>query len=149
MLNNEKLAYIAGFLDGDGCIASNFEKNKTCKLGYRVRVRISFTQHSRRREVLDILSSWICSGSIGEYEHNNMAEYVIRNQVIVKELLSALMPFLIVKRKHAEIAMKILGLKESAYSLATLSTMREYTILLKSLNNYPKRLYLDPVTTEA
>ena len=43
-LTNEQLAYIAGFLDGDGCIACNYEKHKTCTLGYRVRIRISFTQ---------------------------------------------------------------------------------------------------------
>ena len=148
-LDNEKLAYIAGFLDGDGCVTINFEKSKTCQLGYRVRVRISFTQHSSRLDVLKVIYSWIDSGVIAEYEHNWMAEYVIRNQEDVRELLIRLLPYLIVKKQHAEISLKVLQLKEERYSTNSLEQMRQCAIILRSLNHYPKRKYLDPVTTEA
>jgi hypothetical protein len=86
-------------------------------MGYRVRIRISFTQHRHRRQVLDVLRSWIKSGSIGEYEHNSMAEYVIRNQGAVQELLVALKPYLVVKKMHAELALRILHAKEGRYPL--------------------------------
>lgn len=148
-LGSEKLAYIAGFLDGDGCIVSRYEMSKTCTLGYRVSIRVSFTQIYSRREVLDVLYSWVKSGVIAEYQHNNMAEYVIHEQSIVRELVRAISPYLITKREHAKIALKILKLKESDYTLKSLEQMRKYTIAIRALNNYPKRRNLDPVTTEA
>lgn len=148
-LGSEKLAYIAGFLDGDGCIAINYEKRETCKLDYRVRVRVCFTQISTRRKVLDKLFSWIKSGTVDEYEHNNMAEYVIRDQQVVNHLLQKLLPFLIVKKEHAKLALKVLELKQEKYSVKSLNEMRQYAVSLRNLNHYPKRIHLDPVTTEA
>jgi hypothetical protein len=148
-LDGEHLAYIAGFLDGDGCIACNFEKNKACRLGYRVRIRISFTQQRHRRKVLDVLRSWIKSGSIGEYEHNSMAEYAIRDQGAVQELLVALKPHLVVKKMHAELALNILQAKEGGYTPESLELMRKAANSMRALNRYPKRVDLDPVTTEA
>jgi hypothetical protein len=148
-LDNAQLAYIAGFLDGDGCIASNFEKSKTCTLGYRVRIRISFTQARYRRQVLDTLLSWIQSGVIAEYSHNEMAEYVIRDQVVVEQLLQLLLPYLIVKKQHAALALQIFLLKKDRYTPESLEKMRQLTLTLRSFNHYPKRVSLDPVTTEA
>jgi hypothetical protein len=149
-LDGERLAYIAGFLDGDGCIACNFERNKACRLGQRVRIRISFTQHRLRREVLDLLQSWIGSGQVAEYEHNAMAEYVIRDQGVAHELLNALAPYLVVKRRHADIGLRILRAKEGRrYSVESLEEMRGLALSMRALNRYPKRLNLDPVTTEA
>ena len=144
-LGCEKLAYIAGFLDGDGCIASNFEKcNPRKDSSYRVRIRISFTQIVSRREVLDALLSWIQSGHIAEYEHNNMAEYVIHDQKVIQPLLIALLPYLIVKKRHAEVALLILELKKSGYTPESLEQMRQYTISIRSFNHYPKRTVLTP-----
>jgi hypothetical protein len=148
-LDGEHLAYIAGFLDGDGCIACNFEKNRACRLGYRVRVRVSFTQHRDRSEVLHVLRFWIGSGSIGTYEHNAMSEYVIRDQAIVRELLVALKPYLVVKEMHAELALGILHAKQGRYTPESLELMRGLANSMRALNRYPKRVDLDPVTTEA
>ena len=97
-ISNYFYAYAAGFLDGDGCIAIRIEKSKTYRLGLRARVRISFTQHRRRRKVLDYLFGTIQSGVVSEYDHNNMAEYVIRDQKIVKILLKKMKPFIVVKQ---------------------------------------------------
>ena len=149
LLGSEKLAYTAGFLDGDGCIAINYEKHDRCRLGFRVRVRISFTQHRLRRGVLDLLYEWIGSGTIAEYEHNDMAEYVIRDQPAVEQLLLSLQPFLVTKRDHAEAALRVIDLKREGYSPESLERMRYYALLVRGLNRYPKRTNLDPVTTEA
>ncbi len=148
-LDKIQLAYIAGFLDGDGCIVINYEKNSGCFLGYRVRVRISFTQISCRREVLDTLRDWISSGQVSEYQHNHMAEYMIRDQLVVDALLKQLLPFLVVKKKHAELALRTLAMKQERYSKQSLENMRVCALQLRALNNYPKKIHLDPVTTEA
>jgi hypothetical protein len=99
--------------------------------------------------VLDLLLGWIGSGQVAEYEHNEMAEYVIRDQGVAPELLNALAPYLVVKRKHAEIGLSILRAKQGKCTLESLEEMRRQTLSLRALNRYPKRLHLDPVTTEA
>ena len=139
-LGNEQAAYLAGFLDGDGCIASNFERSNAKKsMSYRVRIRISFTQITPRRAVLDTMRGWIESGVIADYEHNSMSEYVIRDQQAVGDLLQTLLPYLIVKKRHAELALEILTLKEQRYSVDSLEQMKERTSVIRSLNRYPKR----------
>ncbi len=140
-------AYVAGFLDGDGCIAIRMEKSKTCKLGYRVRVRISFTQHKKRRKVLDYLLNVISSGTVAEYQHNNMAEYVIRDQQVVEELLDHLEPYIVVKTEHLKLAQKLLILKRDGYSIQSLSKMFNLVKQIGLLNNYHKSFEFDPVTT--
>ncbi|RJO62346.1 hypothetical protein C4544_00030 [candidate division WS5 bacterium] len=141
-------AYVAGFLDGDGCIAIRFEKSKTCRLGFRARVRISFTQHKQKREVLDYLCKTIGSGVVSEYQHNNMAEYTIYDQVIIEQLLNGLEPYLIVKADHLSFAKKLIVLKRTGYSSDSLKEMHNLFKEIRSLNNYPKTILLDPVTTD-
>lgn len=72
-------AYIAGFLDGDGYITIKVEKSKSCRLGYRARVRVGFAQSRSRKFVLDNLRGIIGSGVVSEYNHNNQAEYVLND----------------------------------------------------------------------
>ena len=148
MLDNEFWAYFAGFLDGDGCITAMAEKSKTNKLGARVRVRLSFAQHRRHRKVLDQLRAKINEGQVSEYEHNEMAEYVIRDQDIIKDILGKIQPYLIVKLPHLVIALEILNLKDRNSNLENLKKALKLVQDIKSLNNYPKRVRFDPVTTE-
>ena len=65
-------AYLAGFLDGDGCITIRFEKSKTNRLGYCARVRVSFTQHKTKKEILEYICERIGSGKVTVYKHNSM-----------------------------------------------------------------------------
>jgi hypothetical protein len=86
-------AYIAGFLDADGYITIKIEKSRTCKLGIRTRVRVGFAQSRSRTFVLEILCKFIKSGVVSEYDHNNMAEYVINDQKMIFDLLTKIEPF--------------------------------------------------------
>lgn len=140
-------AYTAGFLDGDGCIAIRIEKSKTCRLGFRARVRVSFTQHRRRRKVLDYLQGIIQSGVVSEYDHNNMAEYVIRDQKVVKVLLEKMKPFILVKQEHLLLAQELLSVKLDGYTKDSINKMLNLAKKIGALNNYHKFIKLDPVTT--
>ncbi len=137
-------AYVSGFLDGDGCIAIKVEKSKTCKLGYRARVRVSFTQHRSRRKILDFLRDKIGSGVVTEYNHNNMAEYVINDQKVIEDLLTKIESFIFVKTKQLKLAKKLLSLKKIGYNQRSLEKMFNLSRKMGSLNNYPKKLSLTP-----
>ena len=138
-------AYMAGFLDGDGCITVKIERSITCRLGFRARVRVSFTQHRSRRRVLDFLQKKMGLGRVIEYDHNNMAEYVINDQKVISRLLDRLKPYVFVKSKHLRLAKKIFVLRKKGYSKKTLNEMLIIARKVRSFNNYPKkRLSLTP-----
>ena len=132
-------AYLAGFLDGDGCITIRFEKSKTTRLKYRSRVRVSFTQHKSKREVLDQFCKKIGSGKVAEYDHNKMAEYVIYDQKVIKKLLKDIEPYVFVKRRHLLIAQKLLNLKNNGYNKDSLEQMLKLRKSIAALNNYSKK----------
>ena len=140
--NKQFYAYVAGFLDGDGCITIRFEKSKTNKLSYRARVRVSFTQHKSKREVLDLMYKRIGSGKVTEYKHNNMAEYVIYDQKVIDNLLNELEAYVFVKRKHLQIAKELLKLKkEKSYTKQSLKKMLQLRKKMAALNNYSKKFF--------
>jgi hypothetical protein len=141
-------AYLAGFLDGDGCITIKAERSKTHRLGYYIRVRVSFTQHKSRRKVLDYLCKKIGSGVVTEYVHNNMAEYVIFDQKVIGYLLDRIEPYVFVKLRNLRIAKELLSLKRGGYSKKSLVKMLSLYKKMGLLNNYPKSFKFDPVTTE-
>lgn len=147
-LSNEFWAYFAGFLDGDGCITAMVEKSKTNLSGARVRIRLSFTQHKDHRLVLDRIQAKIGEGKVSEYDHNGMAEFVIRRQDIILEVLNKIKPYLIVKEKHLESAIKILQLENRNSDKTNLQKAMVLAQEIKSLNKYSKRIKFDPVTTE-
>lgn len=140
-------AYIAGFLDADGYITIKIEKSKTCKLGERGRIRIGFAQSRSRIFVLEKLCKFINSGVVSEYNHNNMAEYVINDQKAIFDLLTKLEPFIIVKAKQLKLAKQFLFLKKYGYTIKSLEKMKDLELKMSKLNSYPKMF--DPVTTEA
>ena len=146
-LNSEKdsfYAYLSGFLDGDGCIAIKFEKSETNRLGFRARVRVSFTQHKSRRKILDFMQRKIGSGVVTEYRHNNMSEYVINDQKVIENLLDKIEPYVFVKTKQLALAKKLLFLKKDGYNHASIEKMHSLWKMMGSLNNYPKESSLTP-----
>lgn len=147
-LTNEFWAYFAGFLDGDGCITAIVEKSKSNRSGVRVRIRLSFTQHRNRREVLDKIQAKMGEGKIAEYDHNNMAEYVIRRQDTIIQILEKIKPYVIVKAKHLKLSIKLLQIENRNSNRESLQKAMEFAQEIKSLNNYPKSVKFDPVTTE-
>jgi len=133
-----RYAYIAGFLDGDGYITIKIEKSRTCRLGYRTRVRIGFAQSRSRKLVLDRLLDFIKSGSVSEYDHNNMAEYVISDQKAIFDLLTNIEPFVIVKKKQLKLAKEFILFKKVGYTKNSLREMENLEFKMSRLNSYPK-----------
>ena len=131
-------AYIAGFLDADGYITIKIEKSKTCRLGIRARVRIGFAQSRSRAFVLERLFGFIKSGVVSEYDHNNMAEYVINDQKVIFDLLTKIEPFIIVKSEQLKLAKEFISFKRFGYTKKSLEKMKGLEAKMSKLNSYPK-----------
>ena len=107
-MTNEEKAYIAGFLDGDGCIMAQLVRRKDYIYGYQVRTSIVFYQKKTHQEILPWLKHHLHYGYIRE-RNDGMMEYTIVGFKEVKEILLLLYPFLRLKKVLAQ---KVLDLIE-------------------------------------
>jgi hypothetical protein len=107
VLSETQKAFIAGFLEGDGSISAKISPTPWKRLGYRVRVIISFTQHTRNKEILRYLQK-IVGGSLKDYASRSMSELVIFDRKRVEDVLKEILPYLIVKKKQAVLALEII-----------------------------------------
>ncbi len=100
-MSNEEKAYIAGFLDGDGCIMAQLVRRKDYIYGYQVRVSIVFYQKQTHQEILSWLKSKLNYGYIRQ-RNDGMAEYTIVGFKEAKEILLLLIKYLRLKKVLAQ-----------------------------------------------
>jgi len=106
-MSSEELAYIAGFLDGDGCVRAQLVRRKDYIYGYQIRTSIVFYQKSRNQEILRWLKSRLQIGYI-RHRNDGMTEYIIVGLREVKDILRLLLPYLRLKRKLAGQVIKLI-----------------------------------------
>jgi len=97
-------AYLAGFLDGDGAIMACIEKHSEKKFNFRIRIVVKITQSKKIN--LEWLKNSLKIGLIRQ--NRSVVDWIIRDQQCVESLLRLIIPYLRVKKKQAEIALKIL-----------------------------------------
>ena len=105
-LHETEKAYIAGFLDGDGCVMFQFIRRKDYIYGYQVRASVVFYQKQNHLPQLEWLKRKLKYGYIRK-RNDGMAEYTIVGIQNVMELLNELKPYLKLKKPHADVARKI------------------------------------------
>jgi len=109
MLNKEEFAYIAGFLDGDGCIMAQLVKRSEYVYGYQIRTSIVFYQKTKNEKILQWLKNKLSQGYIRK-RNDGMSEYTIVGMNSVKKVLQELLPFLRLKKDLAISVIKIIEL---------------------------------------
>ncbi len=101
----EKLAYIAGFLDGDGSIMLQLRKNTSGKI-IRIKTVICIYQDQSHKKDLEWIQK-ILGGYI--YTRNdNISELRIEGFAKVLKILVQLSPFLRFKKKQASLLIKLI-----------------------------------------
>lgn len=103
------MAYIAGFLDGDGCIMLQLVYRHDYVLGYQIRASVVFYQKQQYRSFLQWLQDQF--GDIGYIRNRNdgMSEYTIVGIADVGKVLQLLLPYLRLKKPQAEIALQVIS----------------------------------------
>ncbi|MEK7178231.1 MAG: LAGLIDADG family homing endonuclease [Patescibacteria group bacterium] len=132
------LAYIAGFLDGDGSLMLQIKKRKDGKLKRRFMCTVCFYQDSRHEKPLYWIKNMF---NIGYISHRNdgMTELRINGYKQVKEILQDLIPFIKFKKEQAKALYKassILSVKKNKLlSKKDLLKLVEYILIIQN-NNY-------------
>lgn len=103
--------YIAGFIDGEGYLGIIKKTSKVCTLGYYYTPVIKIAQISRNDEVLIAIQKFIGHGNLEPRKSNlkNAADSTsleFRGMKRVTPIAKKLLPYLIVKKKQAQILLK-------------------------------------------
>ncbi len=118
-MSNEEKAYIAGFLDGDGCIMAQLVRHKDYIYGFQIRVSIVFYQKQSHQEILSWLKSKLDYGYI-RLRNDGMAEYTIVGPKEAREVLKLLVPYLRLKKVLAKQVIKLIDEMPSKMTVAEL-----------------------------
>ena len=110
------LSYIAGFLEGDGCILSQIVKRKDYKFGFELRLSVSFYQKVNKYWFILKLGRYLDSLGIKSNsgkKSDGMSYLTITGDNSVKKLLEILYPYLLMKKKLARLTIDIINLKKT------------------------------------
>ncbi len=160
-MSSEDKSYIAGFLDGDGCIMAQLVKHKDYSLGFQIRVSIVFYQKSNHQEILSWLKSMLRIGYIRQRK-DGMTEYTIVGLKEVKAVLLLLHPFLRLKKVLAQEVLKLIDtypdemtprelvrMSELVDKTAKFNYSKKRTNTVETVKTFLKEHNLFPVETRA
>ncbi|HLD37153.1 MAG TPA: LAGLIDADG family homing endonuclease [Candidatus Nanoarchaeia archaeon] len=109
------LAYIAGFLDGDGSIFFQIVPRKDYRQKFQIRSSIAFYQKSNNVVILNWLKEIFGAGYI-RHRKEGISDYTIVDSKEVKKILLLLQPYVKLKKKQLELGLKIINKLENKNS---------------------------------
>ena len=134
------LAYIAGFLDGDGSLMIQLKRRSESGLGTRrVMLTICFYQDSRHEKPLLWIKKILGIGYIS-HRNDGMTELRINGHERVRNILKSLLPFLKFKKKQAKMIIKSadLLLSNDRDNVCTKTKLVNYILIVQG-ENYATR----------
>jgi len=131
----ENLAYIAGFLDGDGSLMLQVKKRKDGKMGWRFMFTVCFYQDTRHSRPLAWIRKELGIGYLSN-RNDGITESRINGFDQVKRILELLKPYIRFKKIQTEMMIKaarILSGKKS--NLLRESEIREIADAIVKIRN--------------
>ena len=132
-------AYIAGFLDGDGCIMFQLVRRKDYIYGFQIRASVVFYQKATHRNHLEWLQRILKYGYIRN-RNDGMSEYTIVGFDPVVEVLKFLRPYIILKQKHVTVALIIATIMRGKFTIEKMVKAAQYVDKYQQLNYSKKRV---------
>ena len=137
---HEKLAaYLAGFLDGDGSIHIQLIRQSEYRYGFYLRVSVSFHQHRTGRNGLEWIKSQLKAGYLRD-RAGDMSDYIITSRPIIRELLKAIAPYVVFKKRQVEQALEILNAIDKINSQESFLMTARKADSFSALNRSKKRI---------
>ncbi len=137
-MNETTLAYIAGFLDGDGSIFFQIVPRPDYKQKFQIRTSIGFYQDTTNVKILEWLKEQIGSGYI-RHRKTGISDYTIVESNEVKRILTLLQPYVKLKRRQVELGLEILSKLENKKSNQDFLEICKLVDKFKELNYSKKR----------
>jgi len=133
-MNAFQRAYIAGLLDGDGCIMLQLHHRDDFRFWFRPKTVVILYQESRHHDDILYLKSIIGAGYV--YRRNDhMTEYRLEGHKQVKELLCKLQPYVLFKKEQVKYMLEAIAiLIKKNYSLEEFLKVCDYSDLIAKHN---------------
>lgn len=142
------LAYIAGFLDGDGSIMLQMHRRKSGNDAFRVKTVICFYQDKRHIKQIEWFRQILDCGYV-YIRNDKICELRIEGFQVVLEVLALLQPFIKFKKRQVNLMLKLIPrLQQKSISkgetITWIEEMRKYNYFSSQRNT----LVDVPVTTD-
>ena len=140
------LAYIAGFLDGDGSIFFQLIRKHDYRFGFQIRPSVAFYQKTNNEQILLWLKEELVSGSIRR-RRTGITDYTIVEACQVRRILRELQPYVRLKQEQVQLGLEIL------HALPTALDPRRFLMLCRSVDrfrdlNYSKKRTITSAVVE-
>ncbi len=132
------LAYIAGFLDGDGSIFFRLIRKKDYCLGFQIRTSVAFYQKTGNDGILIWLKAQFLSGYIRRRK-TGVSDYTIVEPREVRRILELLQPYVRLKKEHVRVGLEILSKLPLAGDATRLMALCPLVDRFRELNYSKKR----------
>ena len=137
-----ELAYIAGFLDGDGSLMLQIKKRKDGNIGIRFMPTICFYQDTRHEKTLYWIREVLGIGYLSR-RNDGMTELRINGYKQIRDILKILLPYIRFKKLQAvalKNACEILSVtKFKMLSRKKLKELVNYILVIQKENYVTKR----------
>ena len=137
-MESTTLAYIAGFLDGDGSIFFQIVPRKDYKQKFQIRTSIAFYQKKEYVEILNWLKEIFGAGYIRNRK-TGMSDYTIVDSKEVKKILLLLRPYVKLKKKQVDLGLEIIKKLDNKKSDEDFLEICKLVDKFKELNYSKKR----------
>ncbi len=137
-MESTTLAYIAGFLDGDGSIFFQIVPRKDYVQKFQIRSSIAFYQKKENVEILNWLKEIFGAGYIRNRK-TGMSDYTIVDSKEVKKILLLLRPYVKLKKKQVDLGLEIIEKLDNKKSDEDFLEICKLVDKFKELNYSKKR----------
>ena len=107
------LAYIAGFLDGDGSVIFQLKPRSDYAYGFQIKVTVAFYQKRSNRSILEWLHDNLKVGAVRD-RNDGISEYDVEGFEPARQVLEALQPHVILKHDQVVMALQMIREMTSA-----------------------------------
>ncbi len=128
-LTQSQLAYLAGFIDGDGSIYVRLKPNSSYRYGFQIAPYIILFQSAKDEANFNKICKLLNCGYLRRRK-DGILEYTIGRQEEILTLIAKIKPHLILKRRQADLIEKILKFKIQVKNKA------DFIKLMALINNF-------------
>ena len=127
-------SYLAGFIDGDGSIHFQFVRQQGYRHGYYIRSSLSLSQCTTERAGLEQLQRRLGGGYVRD-RGTGMSDLVITSRPLLIDILEAIQPFVIFKRRQVDEALRLLPMIRARMATEEFLQVAKQADAFSSLNH--------------
>ncbi len=133
LIPQNKRAYLAGFLDGDGSVYVQLKTNKTYKFGFQIAPYIVLFQSQKDQKNFEQLCSMINLGYM-RVRKDGILEYIIGRQENIIQFVKLVEPYVVMKKLQLKLLKKIIILKNKVQNKKDFQALAKLIDTFRELN---------------